>query len=514
MEKAKKISTVAVPNQKRGSALKEAKHSLSKSRFCAGVQCTKMLYFKVHEPELAPPVDPAKQMIFDQGTAVGIEARKRHPGGVLIQSDYLHSKEAIAETQVALLQDPPAIFEAALVFNHTLVRIDILVNNGDGSWDIVEVKSTTKLKDEHLPDLAIQRYVAEGSGLKVRSTWLRYLNRECVYPKMENLFSDADCTEQLKPLLSAIPEQIEKMLSALAADTAPKMKIGPHCSDPYDCDFKAQCWKDIPEHSVFELNGVWDKTKFELYERGIIRIVDIPEDEKVSRAKTAQLMAVRSGKPVIDHKGLSDFLNGIEFPIYFLDFETMNPAIPYHEGLRPYGQFPFQFSCHVLEADGGQVKHFEYLGDGGQDPRVDVAKGLVSGLGKKGTILVFNQSFEKTRIKEMADQMPSLSNELLALLPRFADLRDAFTKHYCHPDFHGSFSIKDILPVLVPSMTYEGLEVSDGGGAQVYYQKLGSVDTSEEERKKLIQALLQYCRQDTLAMVELLRKLKTIAQEK
>lgn len=479
------------------------RHSLSKSRFCTGVQCLKALYLKVHEPDLAPPVDVAKQKIFDQGTEVGVEARKRYPGGILIEWDHLHSKEALKATEEAIAQNPPAIFEAAFVFHNTLVRIDILKNNGDGSWDVIEVKSTTSLKDEHLPDIGIQVYVARGAGININRAFLKHINRDCVYPNLENLFVDEDCTDKLALEVNIVPAQIDQMLKTLDGKDAPNVEIGPHCDSPYECGFKEHCWNHIPEHSVFELNGVWDKTKFDLYRRGLILIKDIPEDEKVSRAKAQQLKAVRTEAPVIDRKGLKTFLDQIEYPIYFFDFETLNPAIPQYSGLRPYSHLAFQFSCHIIEREGGELKHVEYLADGTKDPRSEIATCLLEALGNKGTILAYFAAFEKSRIEELSTQLPSVSNELRDLLSRFIDLRDAFSKHYYHPDFHGSLSIKDVLPVLVPSMTYKGMEVGDGTDAQIAYMKICDPKTPSGERAKAREDLLAYCKQDTLAMVEL-----------
>ncbi len=276
---------------------------LSKSRFCLGVQCLKALYLKVHEPDLAAPVDAAQQMIFDQGTAVGIEAQKSYPGGVLIESDYRHSDEALKLTAKAIAEKAPAIFEATILYDNTLVRVDILKRNKNGSWDIVEVKSSTDVKDTHISDLAIQTYVATGSGLKISKGILKHLNRESVFPDLSNLLLDVDCTERVKAELESVPELIKTMTSALSKSSAPKMKIGPHCNEPYECAFKSQCWGDVPKHSVFELNGVWGTTKFDLYHKGVVLIKDIGEGVKVSRAKPQQLAAVRAGEPVIDTLG-------------------------------------------------------------------------------------------------------------------------------------------------------------------------------------------------------------------
>lgn len=488
-------------------------HRLSKSKFCTGIQCHKALYLKIHEPDLGAPIDLAQQLIFDQGTEVGVEARTRYPGGVLVECSHLQSQEALNITDELMKQDPPAIFEAAFVFHNTLVRVDVLKNNGDGSWDIIEVKSTSDFKDEHVPDMAIQRYVAEGSGIKVKRVFLKHLNRDCVYPDLENLFVDVDCTDKVATELGTIALKVDNMLEMLGAGTAPKMDIGPHCDEPYECAFKSSCWKHIPEHSVFELNGVWSTTKFDLYRRGIVRIKDIPENEKVSRAKVQQLKAVRTNEPVLDMAGLKAFLEELKYPLYFFDFETLNPAIPLFVGMHPRSQLPFQYSCHVQGEKGTEVTHVEYLADGTGDPRAEIAERLLKDLATKGTILAWNQSFEKTRINELAKHLPRLSNALLELPPRFVDLKDAFSKYFCHPDFHGSFSIKDVLPVLVPSMTYEGMAVNSGGGAQAVYMKLCDAKTPASEKLTYREQLVEYCKQDTFAMVALLEQLYSIVKK-
>lgn len=488
------------------------KVALSKSRFCVGVQCVKALYLSVYERQLAAPVDAAQQKIFDQGTEVGFEARKRYPSGLLIDWDHRHQKEALQATKDAIAHNPTAIFEAAFTFHDTLVRIDILKNNGDGTWDLIEVKSSTELKDEHIPDIAIQRYVAEGAGLKITQAFLKHINRECIYPNLENLFVDVNCTDRVDMELKTVPDRIDQMLTALGSKAAPKVEIGPHCSAPHECGFKGHCWNHIPEHSVFELNGVWDKTKFELYRRGLVLIKNIPENEKVSRAKPQQIMAVRSEMPVTDSTGLKKFLDQIEYPISFFDFETLNPAIPQYEGLHPYSQYPFQFSCHIIDQKGAEPKHVEYLADGKKDPRPEIGEHLLKALGSCGTIIAYHAAFEKSRIEELANQFPSMRNALLALLPRFVDLKDAFSSHYYHPDFHGSFSLKDVLPVIVPSMTYDGMDVGNGGIAQVAYMKICSPNASVDETTKCRNDLLAYCKQDTLAMVKLWNELYRLAK--
>ncbi len=487
-------------------------HRLSKSRYCLGIQCLKALYLKVHHPELAPEIDLSQQLIFDQGSEVGVLAQRAYPGGVLIDFDYLQTEQALKATENAIAKNPRALFEAALQYQNTLVRIDVLKNNGDGTWDIVEVKSTTKVREAHLPDLAIQRYVAEGSGLKIRKTFLKHINNQCVFPNLNDLFTDADCTEDLQPFLAEVPLALKRMQKALAGKAAPTVAIGPQCDAPYECAFKTQCWDNIPEHSVFELHGVTAEKKFELYERGTILIKDIPMGARISRSKAQQLEAVRQNAPVLSKEGIRTFLEGLSYPIYFFDFETINPAIPIYPGQRPYIQLPFQFSCHVLETSDGDLVHHEYLADGKDDPRTETATELLKALGTSGTILAFNDAFERTRIRELAEHLPALADKLSNLLPRFIDLKKAFA-HYYHPDFHGSLSIKDVLPVLVPSMSYADMEVNSGSGAQAVFTRLCRDALSDEVREKLRQDRLAYCKQDTLAMVELLRRLRELTRK-
>ncbi|MEZ4752263.1 MAG: DUF2779 domain-containing protein, partial [Bdellovibrionota bacterium] len=430
--------------------------------------------------------------------------------GILIDADYREPERALAQTKTAIESGTAVLFEAAFLYQKTLVRVDILVKNADGSWDLIEVKSSTQLKEEHLSDVAIQRYVLEGNGLRFNKTWVMHLNRACKYPKLENLFSKTDCTAAVEKRLSLVSDTVDKLTTALAAPHPPSVPIGPYCDSPRACAFKSTCWAGIPEHSVFELHGAWASTKFKLYSNGIVRISEIPVSQKVPRSKAEQLQAVRTGKPVLDATGLAAFLASMQYPIYFLDFETIGFAIPRHGGMAPYDQLPFQYSCHVLESPDGSLRHCEYLAEGNEDCREDLAKRLISDLGSMGTIVAFNQGFEKARLAEMAEFLPELSVAVEKVLGRFVDLKDAFTKYYYHPDFHGSFSLKEVLPALVPQMSYSGMSVSDGVSAQAAFAKLQEPSLSASQREEVRKGLLEYCKQDTLAMVELLRVLQDL----
>lgn len=486
------------------------RHRLTKSKFCTGVQCLKALYLQTHRRELAGPVDAAKQRILDQGTRVGEFARRDYPNGVLIDEGRDQIELALEKTAEALRANAPAIFEAALLYDEVLVRIDVLRNNLDGTWDIVEVKSSTQVKEEHLPDLAIQKYVATGSGLRIARSILKFIDTACVHPYLENLFNEQDCSEKVEMLYADVSSHVRKMKLTLDLTTPPEIEIGPQCRMPYECAFKDHCWQDLPEHSVFELVSVNDKTKFELYRQGILKIADVPDLRPIPRLRPSQVQAVKSGAPVLDQSGMREFVDSIQYPIYFLDFETINAAIPMFEGTRPYEQIPFQFSCHVIEQPGATPRWEEFLIDGNQDPRAALTEKLVNVLGHAGTILSYYAVFEKTVIKQLADHFPSYADLLNATLPRFVDLRDAFTKHYYHPDFHGSTSIKVVLPVMVPSLSYRDLEVRDGAMAQVAYVTMIDDNEPAEVRNRTRQALIDYCRQDTWAMVQILENLRKL----
>ena len=258
---------------------------LSKSKYCLGVQCDRALWLRSHHPELATPKTEGEQAIMDQGTEVGVFARTYFTNGVLVSEDNRNLDGAIATTKKLLSDNAPAIFEAAFLNNETIVRVDILRNNFNESWDIAEVKSGTGTEDNYLHDLAIQRFIVEQSGIKVRKTVLWHINNQAVFPDLTNLFTDVDLTEDVTKLVATLPGVHEKQLKTIRSEKEPGTKIGMQCSDPYPCSFKENCWKDIPEHSVFELTGVWGKTKFELFNRGVVRIAEIPEGEKISRSK-------------------------------------------------------------------------------------------------------------------------------------------------------------------------------------------------------------------------------------
>jgi len=484
---------------------------LSKSRFISGLQCYKRLYLECFHPELASPPSEQQQAVFDTGNEFGAMARKLFPRGLLIEEEYFRHDDAMKSTQLALA-DPqvPTIYEAAFRHDDVRTRIDILTRNGEGSYDLVEVKSSTQVKEEYIPDVGIQLYILNGSGIDIGRTCLGFVNKEYVYPGGEYDLSQLICIEDITDtahgIQSDIPQLLETMRNPLWSTEVPKIKTGRQCSKPYECSFYAHCHADEPEHHVGQLPRASEKLLQSLEEAGIGDIRNIPiEFTGLNSTQQRVRDCVVNNRFHLDSE-LPQALRQLEYPIHFLDFETFNPALPIYVGTRPYQIIPFQWSNHILE-ESGELRHEEFLHEGADDPREPFARSLLQTLGTNGSIVVYS-SFEAARIRELAAAFSSLSADLLELLEsRVVDLLQLVRKHCYHPEFHGSFSIKSVLPALVPDLDYKDLEINDGGMASVVYTELRRLETMSDRRDFLRKCLLKYCERDTEAEVRLFTRL-------
>lgn len=485
---------------------------LSKSGFTAGLQCLKRLYLESFHRELAAPVDEAQQAVFDTGTRVGELARELYPGGILMDQDHLRIDEAVASTK-ALLADTsvPAIYEAGFEFDDIRVRTDILARARGGRYDLVEVKSTTGTKEEHIPDVAIQFYVLQGSGVRPGRAWLAHLNKDYVYPgggyDLAQLFSVEDVSKRVQEFQSGIPPALKEMRLAMRGPEPPGIRPGRQCTTPYDCPFFEYCNEGATGYPINQLPRATQKLLARLEAAGIEDIRDIPWgfvglNPLQQRARDC----VVDGRPYLD-PAVRGELESLEYPVHFLDFETFNPALPLYVGTRPYQAIPFQWSDHIM-GRGGTLTHREFLHDGAGDPRGPLAMSLLETLGTSGSIVVYS-GFEEARIRELAKALPRLSADLLALLDgRIVDLLPLVREHCYHPDFHGSFSLKDVLPALVPALGYCDLAITDGQAASLAYAEIIRPETSDDRRKQLRADLLSYCGRDTEAMVRLVERLR------
>jgi len=483
---------------------------LSKSRFISGCQCHRRLWYDVHQPELAI-CSSAQTYIFETGTILGEIARKRFPEGYLIEADHKHMHEALEETQ-ARLTDPNqcTLFEAAFLHGDVFVRPDVLERAPNGKWNLIEVKATSSVKPYHELDVAIQTWVVQGSGVELQSSALMTINKGYVFDGKQlnyrELFQLHDKTDLAQGHRPFVEEEVARQFEMLSKDV-PDIQPGPQCDDPFECPYFSHCNGEIPvpEHPLSELNGMRKERIQDMKSMGIETIPEIPDTTTLSPLHQHICSAVKSQKEWIS-PSLSAALNTIEAPVHFLDFETFSPVIPLYAGTRAYQRIPFQWSCHH-EDDSGNLTHSAFLAKDMEDPREALALSLLETLGNRGSIVVYSP-FEKSVIRSLADTFPHLASRLLALNDRMVDLLQIIKAHYYHPAFHGSFSIKQVLPVLVPALSYKELAITGGDVAPMEFQRMmGSQDA--EERNSIYTNLLAYCAMDTLAMVEVLKVMKS-----
>ena len=473
-------------------------YSLTKSKYLNGLQCHKRLWFERNPPERAAATSRLQQWRFDQGRDVGKLARDHFPEGRLI--DARDSVESVEQTQEAMSSGIPYIFEASFIFNNIWVRCDILEKDSD-SWKIIEVKASNNIegKKEYLHDLAIQKHVLTESGLPISGTQLMHTNRECIYPDLSNLFTIEDVTDKVDLLVDDVPNNIETFKAVLDRDVEPEVLIGRHCDKPHTCPFKDHCWKDVPEYSISTVPDFMTNTQSELLERDILSIHDLPDDFQLADREPGYADSVLNNQPEIDDAAIRDKLSKLEYPIYFFDFETSDPAIPRFEGLSPYQKFPFQYSCHILQSD-NRITHHEYLHIYTTDPRPPLVVSLLNHISDVGSVVVYSASFERGILQDLAQYFPEHAAALQSIISRLWDQLLIFRNHYSHPAFGGSNSLKNVLPVLAPYLSYQGLDIREGNDAQAAWN-LMIKETREGARNWMINNLKEYCKLDTLAMV-------------
>jgi hypothetical protein len=493
--------------------------TLSKSSFASGLQCHKRLWIEKNDKGLVPQPSPFQQAIFDQGHEVGCWSHRLFPEGVFLSGE-LDFKTHLDASREALTARKP-LFEPAFAIPGAYARADILAPVERGGWDLLEVKSASnvwgrdgRIKDVYLQDIAFQLYVYRNAGLNVRHSYLVFLSRDYLRQgdiDPQQLFRREDVTLQAEALVPAIPSKLAALSQMLQSPTVPEMRIGPHCSAPYGCSLMTYCWKQVPYDSVFTLTHAGAKA-WTWWNDGIIRVADLPPSDKYSSNQSIQITVERTQEPHIDVTAIRKFLEGLTYPLYFLDFETIMPAVPMFDGCRPYAQVPFQFSLHVQTSPGGQLSHVAYLAEGSGDPRPNFLQALQSSIGPAGSIVSYNSSFETACLKELAKQIPSYATWIESILPRFAnaDLLQPFRSFALyHPSQHGSASLKAVLPAFT-DLSYDDLAIQEGGTASNQFLALLKGLVPAEEIPGLSENLLKYCELDTLAMVALVDKLQLI----
>jgi hypothetical protein len=446
------------------------RHILSKSTFMYGAQCLKRLYFHKFKGSLRNSVDEEQQSIFTMGTNIGLLAQDLFPGGVNAEPpDPFSYHISVEKTRKLIESGQKVIYEAAFNFEGVLCAVDILVNKG-GGWYAFEVKGSTKVKDPFIMDASLQHYVISNCGVPLEDFFIVHLNNQYVRKgelEIQQLFSNESVKDRAVENKEFIETKIIELKTLLKEKKEPVVEIGRHCSQPYECDFTAHCWAGFQPEVV-------------------------PSEEN------------------FDADAVRDFLNEWEFPLYFFDFETIMPAVPEFDNSRPYQQIPFQYSLHKQTED-GNIEHVEFLGDGVTDPREALTRSLLKELGDRGSIVTWNRPFEMTRLRELARDFPQFADEIAQVLERVVDLMTPFRKRWYYiPAFNESASLKSVLPALVPSLSYKDLAIQEGGVASLIYTQLKqhAPDVRETHRTHL----LEYCKLDTLAMVEIFKILDNYVQ--
>ncbi len=463
-----------------------------------------------HAKDQFPLIDPETQAIFDQGNEVTDLAKTLFPDGVEIEG--VEDLEVLIKKTQELLPRRKPLFEAVLRYKNTLARPDILVPNKDGSWDLYEVKSSTQVKDIHYEDVAFQKYCYEGAGLKISKVYLVHINNKYVKNgpiDPVGLLSQVDVTDQAQKLVAQVEKQVNEMVSILNQKECPEIKIGPQCNDPYDCLLQELCWQHIPKDSVFVFNRIRKDKAFAFINEGFLRAQDVPPD----RLKAASHQVVHKchveNKIHIDPVAIQAFIAQLQFPICFIDFETVNPAIPLYDGTRPFQQVPFQFSLHILSGPGKKLEHHAFLSEGTKDPRPEFLKRLRALIAPKGSIVAYNLSFEQGRLEESVEAYPEYADWFSKTVGRLLDLMTPFQKFdYYDPKQFGKYSIKSVYPALVGG-SYEGMTISEGGQASREYARVTFANgITEQDRRQVYDGLLEYCKLDTQAMIDILNILK------
>jgi hypothetical protein len=486
---------------------------LSKSRYTAGLQCPKRLWYEVNAREQLAPPDAATQAIFDQGTEIGRTAQGLFPDGVEIDRKQLAWASAVTVTEEALARRVP-LYEAAFAHLGAGCRVDILVpvERGD-AWDLVEIKCTSEVKEDHLEDVAFQTWVVRGAGVPLRRSVLGHLDTGYVRSgalDLQRLFALEDVTERIAPVLPRMPAEVRRLQAVAAQAAHPEVAIGPHCAAPYNCPLERVCWTEVPEGSVLDLSRGGAKS-WRLWNDGVVDLTSIPAGTRLTDRQQVQVTVARSGQAHVDRQALRRFLDRLEYPVQYLDFESCALAIPPFDGTRPFQQIPFQFSLQVVESPGAAVRTIAFLAEGAADPRPAFVAALREAIGSVGSIVVYNQTFELGRIRELARDLPDEASQLSCLLPRIVDLLEPFRNFaYLHPAQSGSASIKAVLPVLV-GRGYEELEIQEGDSASRAYLRLVDPAIPRDERAAIRSALLAYCGRDTEGMVEIAQALERLA---
>lgn len=485
---------------------------ISKSDYVLGVKCPNAIWFKKLRKDIPTEMNMA---ILERGTAIGELAQQKFPGGTIITAKPWEY-EAAWRTQDAIKANDPYIYEATLsTKTGEYCAVDILRNNNDGTWDIIEVKSTTHPHEYHYLDASFQKYVFTQCGVKIRDCYILTLNPEYVRHgalDIQELFVLHNANEELQPM-EQVAADVKRIRAVL---DGPELGIAiskGKCNKFYDCPYQHHCWKDVPAFSVF--NVFRGALADEMYAAYGADLKNVPAEEHCRQMNKGDIEAYLTGDEIVNKAVLQEFIDQLQWPLYFLDYESIMPAVPMFDNSRPYQQICFQFSLHVQRTLGGELEHYEYLhNESGTDPRPGLIKKLIETIGDTGSVVVYNQGFEQGRNTEMARDFPEYADQLLAINERMIDLLKPFKERGLYrPCQNGSASIKQTLPAFVPEMSYENLGIHNGTEASDQFMNFMIGKQTQAQTEEMMQNLHEYCGQDTIAMVRLLEVVQNSVKE-
>jgi len=458
--------------------------------------------------------------MLEQGASVESIARLRFPEGRLIEA---YPDDAAIRTRVQMDAGATTLFQATAMGGRLLAMADILrldsaakqpAEHAAKRWDLFEVKSSTDPKNEHIRDLCFQRMAFRNAGYKIGRLHLVYVNREFIRNgeiDPHAFLVVKDVTEAVDAIEDVVAANVAHALSVIDQTALPTRQSLACTCTPTECPCGQYCYPELPAYSIFDLARIGGERARTLYDQGIRAIDDLPNDFKLTEPQACQVKVARSGKPLIRRAEILEALQKLSYPLYFLDYETFSSAIPLFDGYKPYQQIVFQYSLHIQRSPGGAAEHREYLSDDLRDPLHDVTSRLRADIGDLGNVIVWNKSFEMGRNAEMAARAPEHAPFLNALNDRMFDLMEVFLNQlYVHPRFRGRYSIKNVLPVLVPNLSYDDLAIKEGSMASLTWYRMLTDERDAKARAKACNDLREYCALDTLAMVEIFRYLTAL----
>ncbi len=495
---------------------KESSYTISKSQYVKGLQCPKALWLYRHRKDLAPEITPEQQALFDTGHAIGQLAMQYFDRGVEVDNPYWDVEGAEDKTKHLVDNGEDIIFEATAIhpIDGCYSRIDILKRvDGSDEWDLIEVKSSTQVKDYHIDDMSFQYHVFYGAGYKIRRCYMMVLDNSYVRQgeiEPSKLLRLEDISAEVFSKQNEVEAVAGQLGHILSRKEQPEVSIGAKCFAPFECDYKPYCWANVPDYSVY---NVFQKSKAETIAKAHgTDLEKLPESLLPVGNKGIDVKSYLNGDVFVDQNSIKAFLEQITYPLYFLDYETLMPAIPLFNGTRPFQQLPFQFSVHQQSSPSSELSHAEYLHKEKTDPRRQFVERLINLCGTEGTVLVYNQAFEIARNNELAIEFPEFEEDIRKLNDRVVDLLVPFRSRWLyHPNQHGSASIKAVLPAFT-DLSYDDLEISHGGEAMLQYTAFMNGDLAETFWPYLWENLTAYCKQDTYAMVKLLEVLEGYAE--